>query len=47
MKQIPLEDFDKIKEISNLFGKNIQLNDSTSSDENDDEDEDEDENQIV
>ena len=47
MKQIPQEDFDKIKQISKLFGKNIQLNDSTSSDENDDEDEDEDENQIV
>ena len=37
MKHIPKEDFDKIKEISKLFEKNIQLNDSTSSEENEEE----------
>jgi len=47
MKHISEDDFDKIKEISKMFGKNIELNDSTSSEENDDENEDEDEDQSV
>ena len=47
MKQIPKDDFDKIKEIFKMVGKKIQLNDSTSSEENEDENEDEDEDQSV